>query len=329
MAHYKTFTNINERTQPLFMFFRLTYRTKFLVRDCSFIKRMDINELPNGSRIVNNQDISFVGVVFSGFQSSIISPWFMMQMGRSSGFNLGGVFSSHRSQPQQVPSISTSSVSFSSVNNQDLSPLHGSDVFQVNAGLTNRQCLVFSSSQSFKDLGVKSMQVSQTAPDWLGLLGILSVIRVSDPDLTSLALGIDLTTLGLNLNSSENLHRTFGSPWLDEPSKEPPEFTVPQCYDAKQPPVLNQGYLSKFQYNRGWFYHREHRLWFMRAANIEPLVKTKTYERGSYVCFDPNTWETVRKENFVVYYEMLEKRPTLPQHGRFYMYSLLIVRWLW
>ncbi|KAJ0575441.1 putative CCR4-NOT complex subunit/5 domain superfamily protein [Helianthus annuus] len=119
---------------------------------------------------------------------------------------------------------------------------------------------VFSSSQSFKDLGVKSMQVSQTAPDRFGLLGILSVIRMSDPDLTSLALGIGLTTLGLNLNSSENLHRTFGSPWLDEPSKEPPEFTVPQCYYAKQPPVLlftRLTHLICCRYNRGWFYHRE------------------------------------------------------------------------
>ncbi|KAJ0788063.1 putative CCR4-NOT complex subunit/5 domain superfamily protein [Helianthus annuus] len=119
---------------------------------------------------------------------------------------------------------------------------------------------VFSSSQSFKDLGVKSMQVSKTAPDRFGLLGILSVIRMSDPDLTSLALGIGLTTLGLNLNSSENLHRTFGSPWLDEPSKEPPEFTVPQCYYAKQPPVLlftRLTHLICCRYNRGWFYHRE------------------------------------------------------------------------
>jgi CCR4-NOT transcription complex subunit 2 len=38
------------------------------------------------------------------------------------------------------------------------------------------------------------------------LLGLLSVIRMSDPDLTTLALGTDLTTLGLNLNSPEPLY---------------------------------------------------------------------------------------------------------------------------
>ncbi|KAL6341478.1 hypothetical protein AAG906_032597 [Vitis piasezkii] len=193
-------------------------------------------------------------------------------------------------------------------------------------------------SQAFRDQGMKSMQATQAAPDPFGLLGLLSVIRMSDPDLTSLALGIDLTTLGLNLNSAENLHKTFGSPWSDEPAKGDPEFSVPQCYYAKQPPALHQGYFLKFQvetlfyifysmpkdeaqlyaanelYNRGWFFHREHRLWFIRVANMEPLVKTNTYERGSYLCFDPNTWESVRKDNFVLHYELLEKKPPLPQH---------------
>lgn len=93
--------------------------------------------------------------------------------------------------------------------------------------------------QPFRDLGLKStMQqvTTQSNPDRFGLLGLLSVIKMSDPDLTSLALGIDLTTLGLNLNSTENLHKTFASPWSNEPSKGDPEFSVPQCYYAKNHP---------------------------------------------------------------------------------------------
>ncbi|EEF32138.1 probable NOT transcription complex subunit VIP2 isoform X1 [Ricinus communis] len=301
-------------------------------------------------------------------------------MGRSAGFNLGGNFSSYRPQQQQqhAPAVSSSGVSFSPVNNQDL--LHGSDIFpsshstyhsQTNgppgiglrplnspntvSGIGSYDQLIqqyqqhqnqsqfrlqqmSAVNQSFRDQGMKSMQAAQSAPDPFGLLGLLSVIRMSDPDLTSLALGIDLTTLGLNLNSTENLHKTFGSPWSDEPAKGDPEFNVPQCYYAKQPPALHQGYFSKFTvetlfyifysmpkdeaqlyaanelYNRGWFYHKEHRLWFIRVPNVEPLVKTNTYERGSYHCFDPNTFEIIRKDNFVLHYEMLEKRPALPQH---------------
>ncbi|KAK3010789.1 hypothetical protein RJ639_012603, partial [Escallonia herrerae] len=301
-------------------------------------------------------------------------------MGRSSGFNLGGTFSSYRPQQQQhAPSVSSSGVSFSNVNNQDLLHLHSSDMFPSShatyhsqtsgppgiglrplnspntvSGIGSYDQLIqqyqqqnqsqfrlqqlSAVSQSYRDQGIKSMQAAQATPDPFGLLGLLSVIRMSDPDLTSLALGIDLTTLGLNLNSTENLHKTFGSPWSDDPAKGDPEFTVPRCYYAKQSPALDQGYFSKFQldtlfyifysmpkdeaqlyaanelYNRGWFYHREHRFWFMRAPNMEPLVKTNAYERGSYICFDPNTWETIRKENFVLHYDMLEKRPSLPQH---------------
>ncbi|RYR14461.1 hypothetical protein Ahy_B04g071037 [Arachis hypogaea] len=50
-------------------------------------------------------------------------------------------------------------------------------------------------NQSFRDQGMKAMQTAQSTLDPFGLLGLLSVIRMSDPDLTSLALGIDLTTL--------------------------------------------------------------------------------------------------------------------------------------
>ncbi|GAA0147501.1 general transcription factor [Lithospermum erythrorhizon] len=301
-------------------------------------------------------------------------------MGRSSGFSLGGSYSSHRQQPQQhAPSVSSGGVSFPSVNNQDLLHLHNSDMFGSSHSPYHQQSSgppgiglrplnspntvtgmgsydqfiqqyqhqnqsqfrlqqMSALSQPYRDQIMKPTQSPQSAPDPFGMLGLLSVIRMSDPDLTSLALGIDLTTLGLNLNSTENLHKTFGSPWSDESAKGDPEFVVPRCYYAKQPPPLNQAHFSKFQLdtlfyifysmpkdeaqlyaanelcNRGWFYHREQRCWVMRVTNIDPLVTTNSYERGSYICFDPNTWETVRKDNFVVYYEMLEKRPVLPQH---------------
>ena len=49
-------------------------------------------------------------------------------------------------------------------------------------------------------------------------------------------------------------------------------------------------------------------MWFIRAPNVKPLVKTNIYECGSYLYFDPVTWENARKDNFVVQYEMLEKQ---------------------
>ncbi|KAH9602381.1 hypothetical protein KSS87_016829 [Heliosperma pusillum] len=193
-------------------------------------------------------------------------------------------------------------------------------------------------NQSFRDQGVKSIQATQPAADSFGLLGLLGVIRMSDPDLTSLALGIDLTTLGLNLNSSEDLHKSFGSPWSDEPAKGDPEFVVPHCYLEKLAPPLNYLHFMKFAlgllfyifysmpkdeaqlyaahelHRRGWSYHKELRVWLSRITNAEPPFQTATFERGSYKFFDPTTWQETQKDNFVLQYESLEKKLTLNQH---------------
>ncbi|GAB2277730.1 Probable NOT transcription complex subunit vip2 [Dionaea muscipula] len=274
-------------------------------------------------------------------------------MGRSAGFSLGGSYTSHRPQ-QHVPSVSSGAVSYlpsSGPPGIGLRPLNSANTV---AGMGSYDQLMqqyqqqqsqpqfrlqqmSAVNQSFMDQSIKPLQAPQSAPDPFGLLGLLSVIRMSDPDLTSLALGIDLTTLGLNLNSSENLHKTFASPWSEEPAKGDPEFIVPQCYYSKPPPPLHPGYFRKFPtetlfyifysmpkdgaqlyaanelYERQWFYHKELRLWLKRPPNMELLVKNQTHERGSYVCFDPIKWEKTIKDNLVVHYEALERRPAEEQ----------------
>lgn len=186
--------------------------------------------------------------------------------------------------------------------------------------------------QSSREQGARG-----SAVDRFGLLGLLNVIRMSNHDLTTLALGTDLTTLGLDLNARDNLYRRFASPWAEGPAKGEPEFTLPPCY-VHEAPTLQPSYFTKFQqgtlfyifysmpndeaqiyaanelYSRGWFYHKELRTWFARVPNMEPLVTTPTYERGSYFFFDANTWELGRKDHFVLQYEMMEKKPQLPQH---------------
>eukprot|EP00019_Armaparvus_languidus_P011200 CAMPEP_0168579636 /NCGR_PEP_ID=MMETSP0420-20121227/337_1 /TAXON_ID=498008 /ORGANISM="Pessonella sp." /LENGTH=339 /DNA_ID=CAMNT_0008613635 /DNA_START=1984 /DNA_END=3000 /DNA_ORIENTATION=+ len=68
------------------------------------------------------------------------------------------------------------------------------------------------------------------------LLGLLNVIRMTDADRNTLALGTDLTTLGLNLNSSETLYATFTSPFAERQTKREPDFYLPACYYT-QPPM--------------------------------------------------------------------------------------------
>ena len=172
------------------------------------------------------------------------------------------------------------------------------------------------------------------APDRFGLLGLLSVMRMTDQDLTTLALGTDLTTLGLNLNSSDNLYKTFGSPWADWPVRAEPEYQVPSCY-LHTPARLQPGYFTKFQQdtlfyifysmpgdeaqlfaadelsNRGWYFHKEMKMWLRRVPNSETTAKSERFERSSFFIFDTSTWEVVRKDSFGLSYDSLERAPNL------------------
>ena len=59
-----------------------------------------------------------------------------------------------------------------------------------------------------------------------GLLGLLGVIRMTDTDRNSLALGSDLTLMGLNLGTAEQIYNTFSGPWSDGSSSKDPHYQV-------------------------------------------------------------------------------------------------------
>ncbi len=76
-----------------------------------------------------------------------------------------------------------------------------------------------------------------------GLLGLLTVIRMTDADRNALALGSDLTSLGLNLNSSDQLYSTFASPWSENPTSKEPQYQV--CVDLLSTIVTSTFYKTK------------------------------------------------------------------------------------
>lgn len=181
-----------------------------------------------------------------------------------------------------------------------------------------------------------------------GLLGLLSAIRATDHDANTLALGSDLTSLGLNLNSPEVLYPSFVSPWADvscacrpradwtlglatdavaasspvvcPPPPPPPNPLqspqLPPCYTVKnvmpiqkvisqlpedtlfylfysKPGDILQQAAASLLYNRDWRYHKEHKVWVTRAPNMKPTQSTTTFERGTYICFQPSSWKKV------------------------------------
>lgn len=147
-----------------------------------------------------------------------------------------------------------------------------------------------------------------------GLLGLLGVIRMTDADRNALALGSDLTMLGLNLGSSDRIYNTFSGPWSESSGNtKEPHYQLPECY-YMQPPALKTGHLQQFQpetlfyifyalpkdvlqayaaqelYTREWRYHSDLKLWFKRAGPADGMP-TQPSTVQQYLYFDINSWE--------------------------------------
>eukprot|EP00941_MAST-03F_sp_MAST-3F-sp1_P000814 g814.t1 len=145
------------------------------------------------------------------------------------------------------------------------------------------------------------------------LLGLVKMLRMTNPDVNTLALGTDLTALGLDLNSSECLYATFASPWALKPSTLTPQFSLPTCY-YMQPPQLNLGHFKKFHLEtlfyifyampkdvlqvyasqellaRNWRYHKMHKLWFVQAT-AQDGVPPNPSGGPQLIYFEITTWE--------------------------------------
>ncbi|KAG9285218.1 hypothetical protein G9A89_004433 [Geosiphon pyriformis] len=213
------------------------------------------------------------------------------------------------------------------------STLVGVPSYSMTGGISN----LHNSNNSTINQSPSSSSMTSSSGDFYGLMGLLNVIRMTDPDLSMLALGSDLSTLGLNLNSPDSaLYTTFTSPWADNNQLAgliEPEYHLPSCYNAQPPPPAQKNisslldetlfyifysmprdYLQEVAaqelYNRNWRYHRDHKLWLTKEPGTEPFQKTAAYEHGSYIFFDPNNWEKIKKDA-VLMYEALEERPLM------------------
>lgn len=166
--------------------------------------------------------------------------------------------------------------------------------------------------------------------DQFGMIGLLTLIRAAEtePLLTQLAIGQDLTHLGLNLNSPDNLYQVFSGPLSDQPCRAqdidyhvPPEYIINhQIRDTLAPLKLgrfkedlffflfytNPGDVLQLAaaaelYKREWRYHMDEKVWITQVPGRGAVEKTSTYERGTYYYFDTKTWKKVQKDMYLEY----------------------------
>ncbi|KAF8441883.1 hypothetical protein BGX38DRAFT_1096504 [Terfezia claveryi] len=172
-----------------------------------------------------------------------------------------------------------------------------------------------------------------TDSDRYGLNGLAELINGENQDTAMLALGTDLTQLGLDLSQPDNvpLWAGFASPFADLESKAiEPEFTIPQCYSVNNiqplsskvanfsdetlfyifytmPQDIMQEVVASELTSRNWRYHTGVRLWLTKENGSTPTQLTDTSEKGTYIFWDPSIWDRHRRE-WILDYTMLEKR---------------------
>ncbi|KAL8741914.1 MAG: hypothetical protein Q9190_005538 [Brigantiaea leucoxantha] len=175
--------------------------------------------------------------------------------------------------------------------------------------------------------------------DRWGLAGLLATIRSDNPDASGLAIGQDLTQLGLDLNSPEPLWPTWTGPFADAGARPlQPEFHLPDCYTVDnvhrvkdkipsfadetlfwifytQPRDIMQELAAVELTNRNWRYHKELMMWLTKDVSMgEPIQISETAEKGSYVFFNHRTWQRARSE-FVLSYDLLDNHISVNGQG--------------
>ncbi|KAF2734551.1 hypothetical protein EJ04DRAFT_436846 [Polyplosphaeria fusca] len=161
-----------------------------------------------------------------------------------------------------------------------------------------------------------------TESERYGLPGLLSMIPIDSPDYSSLAVGQDLTVLGLDLSRPDNspLHPTFGSPFVEANVKPvvPSDFTLPAAYTVTNVPPLHskmnsftaetllaifyqhpkdilQEIAAQELYQRDWRWHIKLQQWMMKDPDLpNPIRISPKVERGWYLFFDVNNWRRER-----------------------------------
>jgi CCR4-NOT transcription complex subunit 2 len=77
-----------------------------------------------------------------------------------------------------------------------------------------------------------------SAADRWGLLGLIQLIKSSDPAGQLLGIGTDLGTMGLDMAANGAIFPSFVTPWSDSSAAHgvEPDFVLPACYNVRPPP---------------------------------------------------------------------------------------------
>lgn len=170
--------------------------------------------------------------------------------------------------------------------------------------------------------------------DRWGLAGLNAAFQGPDDFRRSLAVGQDLTDLGLRIDDPEPFLKTWTGPFAS-PDAAPPrplndDFSIPSCYSVQnvvplrgritcfsdetlfyifytQVKDIMQELVAEELMGRKWRFHIPMGMWMTRDENAQPPVEVEPgiSESGTYWWWDFKAWQKVRKQ-FILKYSDLD-----------------------
>jgi CCR4-NOT transcription complex subunit 2 len=183
------------------------------------------------------------------------------------------------------------------------------------------------STSSLQQAGPPPPSEQMSEADRFGLPGLLAMMHHPSADLRSLTTqGHDLTTLGMDLTSTDPLHSQLASVFNPQAHTRLPldvDYTLPACYRVAnvQPlheriPSFSEETLFYIFYSSGkdlvqelvadeligrkWRFHKGEKMWVTRDENYPAPVEVEREisEQGFYIWWDWKGWKKVRVSDF-------------------------------
>ncbi|KAF4975828.1 hypothetical protein FZEAL_7447 [Fusarium zealandicum] len=168
------------------------------------------------------------------------------------------------------------------------------------------------------------------AVDKWGIKGLRTLMN-NYPDYHAMVVGMDPTSLGLDI-TSQDLFSTQNYSLFDDSPPRPAihagKFRLPDCYNVTNvQPIeskiqsfneetlfwifysctadVKQQLAAVELHSRNWRWHKKLQLWLTKDEHMTPQILSPNHERGFYIVWDANNWRKERRE-FTLHYGDLD-----------------------
>ncbi|KPM38759.1 hypothetical protein AK830_g7804 [Neonectria ditissima] len=168
------------------------------------------------------------------------------------------------------------------------------------------------------------------AVDRWGIKGLRTLMN-NYPDYHAMVVGMDPTSLGLDMGSQELFSTQIYSLFDDaapRPTAHTGKFRLPDCYSVTNvqpieskiqsfneetlfwifyscPADVKQQMAAVELHSRNWRWHKKMQVWLTKDEHMTPQILSPNHERGYYIVWDTGNWRKERRE-FTLHYGDLD-----------------------